>query len=198
MFIRRNTGNKKSLDDVMRSLYHDYALKDKAYNEADLRSIIEKMAQHSCADVFDNYINKASDLEKPLLEALEYIGLSLLKTPAKKYFERYWGIKAMEEGGAYKVSMVAPDSPADYAGIYPGDEILAINGHVLKNNFNEWCNFYAPDEVTLSIVSDQQKREVKIKPIAGNEYYPNFHLIKLRSTTLEQQAAYRLWCNRDF
>lgn len=198
MFIRKNTGNKKSLDDVMRTLYHDFAMKGKGYSEADFRGLVEHIADRSCADIFDNYVNKASDLEKPLFEALSYIGLGLLKTPSKKHFERYWGIKAAEEGHGYKVSIVAPGSPADNAGICAGDEIITINGHTLKSNFNDWCAFYDQEEVTLSVVADQYKRVVKVKPIAGSEYYPNFHVIKLRNANLEQQAAYRIWCNRDF
>src|SRR6185312_11390215 len=198
MFIRKHTGNKKSLDDVMRILYHDYALQGKPYTEADYRNIVEQLAGQSCADIFDNYIFKAADLEKPLFEALAYVGLGLIKTPSKKHFERNWGMKALEEGHGYKVSIVAPDSPADNAGICSGDEVIMINGHALKGNFNDWCGFYGQEEVTLTLVSDMIMREVKVKAIPGSEYYPDFHVVKLRGATLEQQAAYRLWCNRNF
>jgi predicted metalloprotease with PDZ domain len=198
MFIRKHTSNKKSLDDVMRVLYHDYALKGKPYTEADYRNIVEATAGTSCANIFDNYINTAADLEKPLFEALSYIGLGLLTSPSKKHFERYWGIKATEEHGAYKVTIVAPDSPAEAAGICAGDDITMVNGHALKGNFNDWCAFYDMDEVTVTVVSDQLRREVKVKPVHGKEFYKNFHVIKLRGASLEQQAAYRIWCNRDF
>jgi predicted metalloprotease with PDZ domain len=197
MFIRKHTSNKKSLDDVMRALYEN-AQKGKPYSEEDYRNIVEQVAGTSCADIFDNYINKAADLEKPLFEALAYIGLGLLTSPSKKYSERYWGIKTAEEHGAYKVGIVAPGSPAEAAGLCAGDDILMINGHALKGNLNDWCIFYDQEEVTLTVVSDQLKREVKIKPFPDQEFYKNFHVIKLRTATLEQQAAYRIWCNRDF
>jgi len=197
MFIRKHTGNKKSLDDVMRTLYEN-AKNGKPYSEQDYRDIVEKVAGASPSDIFDNYINKAADLAKPLHEALAYIGLGLLTSSSKKHFEKYWGMKATEEHGGYKVTIVAPDSPAEMAGICANDEVTMINGHTFKGNFNDWCTFYNQEEVTLTVVSDHIKREVKIKAITGKEFYKNFHVIKLRDANLEQQAAYRIWCNRDF
>ncbi len=202
VFIRRNSQNKKSLDDVMRVLYHEYAMKGKPYTEEDYKQIVESAAGNSFVDIFDNYINKPSDLYKPLTEALDWLGMQLYQTESKKYCERYWGMKTSEDHGnghgTVKVSAVAPDSPAAFSGIYQGDEILMINGHQLKNNFNDWCEFYSHEEVQLTVSSSQMLREVKLAHVTGKEYYPCFHVFKKRDATLEQKAAYRLWCNRDF
>ena len=69
MFIRKHTNNAKSLDDVMRVLYHDYALQGKPYSEADYKAIVEQVAGASFDDIWNNYINKAAELDKPFREA---------------------------------------------------------------------------------------------------------------------------------
>lgn len=198
MFIRKHTNNIKSLDDVMRILYHDYALKGKPYSEETYKLAVEQAAGASFDDIFNNYINKASDLEKPFREALSHIGMVLHTSPAKKFCERYWGLKVTEEASRYKVTSIAPGSPAEASGICVNDEIVTVNGHILKGNFHDWCAYYENDEVSLIVLSDQVRREVKIATMPGKEFFPNYHMTKTRSAHLEQQAAYRIWSNREY
>ena len=198
MFIRKHTGSKKSLDEVMRILYHDFAEKGKPYTEEDYKNIVEQVAGVSYDDIFYNYINKPSDLEKPFREALHFIGMVLHTSPAKRHCERHWGMKVQDEKARYKVTSIAPDSPAEKSGICVNDEIVTVNGHILKGNFHDWCSYYDNDPVSLIVLSDQVRREVKILSEPGKEFFLNYHLNKVRGTGLEQQAAYRHWCNREY
>ncbi len=198
MFIRKHSNNKKSLDDVMRSLYHDYALQGKPYSEADYKKVVEEVSGTSYADIFDNYINRPADLEKPFSEALAHIGMKLHTSPSKRHCERYWGMKVSEEASRYKVTSIAPGSPAEQSGLCVGDEIVTINGHILKANFHDWCTFYEKEEVSLIVLSDQMRREIKIGIAEDKEFFQSFHLTKTRSAHLEQKAAYRFWCNREY
>jgi len=199
MFIRKHTTNKNSLDDVMRILYHDYALKGKPYSEDTYKLVVEQAAGGASFDtIFNNYINTAADLEIPFREALNHIGMVLHTSPAKKYCERYWGLKVTEEAARYKVTSIAPGSPGEASGICVNDEIVTINGHILKANFHDWCAFYENEEVNLVVLADQVRREVKISTIPGKEFFPLYHMTKTRSANLEQQAAYRIWSNREY
>ncbi|MGP8217163.1 MAG: M61 family metallopeptidase [Bacteroidia bacterium] len=197
MFIRSHTENKKTLDDVMRALYENAKL-GKPYSEADFKKIVEEVAGTSYDDIFNNYINKAADLGKPFREALAHIGMALHTSPAKKFCERYWGLKLTEEAARFKVTSIAPESPAENSGICVGDEIVTINGHILKNNFHDWCSYYENDQVSLVVLSEQIRREVSISPMPGKEFFPLYHVTKIPHANLEQQAAYRIWCNREF
>ena len=128
MFIRAHSGDKKSLDDVMRTLYENAKI-GKPYTEEDFKKIVEEHAGTSYDNIFNNYINTAADLEKPFREALGHIGMMLHTSPAKRICERHWGMKVSEEKGLQKVSAIAPGSPAEAAGICVNDEIALINGH---------------------------------------------------------------------
>jgi predicted metalloprotease with PDZ domain len=197
-FIRSNTGNAKSLDDVMRTLYYDYAMEGKPYREADYWNIIEHTAGKSCRYIFDNYVNKAADLDTPLDESLLYIGLMMQTSPSKRHYERYYGMKVMEEDGRHKVAAVVPGSPAELAGICVNDEIHSINGHALRGNFNDWCAYYGKDQVKLSLISQSFRRYVDIKPFEEKEYFPSYFVVKKKDATPEQKEAYRAWCHHIF
>jgi predicted metalloprotease with PDZ domain len=182
----------------MRTLYHDYAMQGKPYTESDYWNIIEQTAGQSCRYIFDNYVNKAADLDTPLDEALLYIGLMMQTSPSKKHCERYWGMKVTEEDGKHRVTAVVPASPAEIAGICVNDEIHSINGHALKNNFNDWCAYYGKDQVKLSLISQSFRRYVDIKPIVEKEFFPSFFVVKIKDATLTQKEAYKAWSNRNF
>lgn len=197
-FIRSHTANTKSLDDVMRTLYHDYAMQGKPYSESDYWNIIEKIAGKSCKHIFDKYVNKAATFDEPLEKALLYIGLMMQTSPAKKHCERYYGMKVTEEDGRYKVTAVVPASPAEQAGICVNDEIDLINGHSLKGNFHDWCAYYGKDQVRLSLVSQSFRRYVNVLPVEGKEFFPSFFVVKKKDATSAQKEAYKAWSHHDF
>jgi predicted metalloprotease with PDZ domain len=198
MFIRNHTDNLKSLDDVMRTLYHDYAMQGKPYSETDYWNIIKQVAGQSCRYIFDNYVNKAADLDTPLDEALLYIGLMMQTSPSKKHCERYWGMKVTEDDDKYKVTAVVPGSPAEMAGICVHDEIVLVNEHSLKNSFHDWCSYYGKEEVKLALVSQNFRRYVSVKVNNGSEYFPSYFVVKVKNATPAQKTAYKAWCNHNF
>lgn len=73
--IRHNTGNKKSLDDVMRTLYREYYQKKKrGFTEDELRKVIEQTAGGPLHELFDYiYTTKELDYNK----YLGYAGLTI-------------------------------------------------------------------------------------------------------------------------
>lgn len=198
-FIRSHTSNTRSLDDVMRILYHDYAEKSMPYSEADYWNIIEHVAGQSCKHIFDNYVNKAASFDEPLKAALLYLGLMIQTSPAKKHCERFYGMKVMEESdNRYKVTAVIPGSPAEQAGICVNDEIHSINGHTVKGSFHDWCSYYDKDEIRLSLVSQNSRRYVYVKPTEGKEYFPSFFVVKVKDASTQQKEAYKAWSRLDF
>lgn len=65
------------------------------------------------------------------------------------------------------IEQVAPDSPAAYAGIMPGDTIVGINGNQISNtaDVRRWIQLNLGKEITMTLRSaDSSERIVKVKP----------------------------------
>jgi S1-C subfamily serine protease len=90
------------------------------------------------------------------------------------------GITTEEIRGRLFVVRVAPDSPAQKAGVKPGDIILGVNGAVPQNlaDFYRkvWALGSAGVTVPLDVLQDTDKRRVEIKSMDRSDH------LKLKST----------------
>src|SRR5947207_204029 len=71
--IRRHSHDAKSLDDVMRYLYHEFYEKNRNYTPADFQKACELMASPSLEDFFTHYVRGRDEL--PYNEILTGVGL---------------------------------------------------------------------------------------------------------------------------
>jgi serine protease Do len=103
------------------------------------------------------------DLLKPILADLREHGSS-------RASQRAWiGISCVEMDDAIRIVRVADDSPADVAGLQPGDEILRIDGIGVSRLEQLWKRLWAgasPErEVTLVIRRDGQAQTLKVQSV---------------------------------
>lgn len=202
MFIRKNSGNNNSLDDVMRYLYNEFALKNKGYSDQDYKGIVEHFANASFDNIFSNYINGIADYEPLLQEAMSYVGCGLVKTSSSKFPEHALGIKVQETAGICKVSAVFSGSVADEAGISIGDDLLVINGIQIKadasgTNFTEWCNYFGDQQINLTIASGGVSKHVSMQP-KPNNYYRVVKIQKQAQVSDEQKQNFEAWSAAKF
>jgi predicted metalloprotease with PDZ domain len=197
MIIRRNTSNAKSLDDVMRILYFDYSKKGKGYTEADYQQIVESLAGEKLDDFFRTYVYGACSYEKKLNELGGYIGMEIKSSQSKKYYEGHFGFKAHHEGHHFKVIAVYPGSPSDKAGLALNDEIIALNGYILKDDLHDWSRYFHGSRIVLTVSRMGQLVEVAMNPVAS-EYYRVYYVEKIRHPSPEQKAAFESWSRRRF
>ncbi|HRG38148.1 MAG TPA: M61 family peptidase [Bacteroidia bacterium] len=201
LFIRKNSKNQFSLDDVMVYLYEEFALKQKGYSAADYKGVVEHFANTSL-DRIVNFINKALDYTPLLEEAMDYIGCEFVKSASPHFHEHAIGIKVSEASGNCKVTAVYPSSVADVAGISVQDEIIAVNTIAVRSDhsassFTEWCNYFSDQPLLLTIASNSRIRQVKIIP-APFQFYKMGKIQKLNTATVMQKANYKLWCGYEF
>ncbi len=123
--IRHETNNRKSLDDVMRTLYQDfYQKQNRGFTEAEFRKVCEKVAGASLDEIF-HYVYTTKELD--YVKYFNYAGLNIDVTP-KQLPGAYLGIKAKLQNDSLVVSSVDWDSPAWKAGVRRGNVILDVDG----------------------------------------------------------------------
>ncbi|MCD6019773.1 MAG: hypothetical protein K0S53_2894 [Bacteroidetes bacterium] len=177
VLIMKHTNNQKGLIDVCRELYNEFGKKNKGYSEKDIIDLCEKMSGASLKTFFEKYVYGTEDFQKPLSECFSYLDIELQQTPSALICESVYGFKTVDFGNNRKVSLIAPYSPAWKAGLSVGDEILSVNGYTLKNDFNDWINYFTEDEITLTVSSNQNLKQIKlIKPSKSVSYFDVFKL----------------------
>ena len=103
------------------------------------------------------------DLLKPILE-------EMISTGRQKGGVRPWiGVNSLEEDGRLKVMRVSVDSPAERAGIVPGDIILGLAGEKVEKLPEFYQRLWAAGapgvEITLKVLKGTEVRDVKIRSI---------------------------------
>ena len=202
IFIRKNSENKYCLDDVMRHLYNEFALKGKGYSDLDYKAVVEHYASASYDNIFNNFINKAVDYQPMLHEAMQYIGCELTITPVTKFNEHALGIKVHEVNGICKVTAVYLDSIADKAGIAINDDILSINNMQIKldssgTNFTEWCNYFGNIPLTIIFATNGIVKQGVLIPQVG-KFYKSVRMEKQKSADEKLKKNFEMWSNNKF
>jgi predicted metalloprotease with PDZ domain len=160
MRIRRRTGGRRSLDDVMRLLWTRYGAPDVGFPEATaegFQAVAEEVCGEPLDDFFAAYLFGLDEL--PLDDALEVVGLRLDRSPAERRpgggtaappavaepapisatggaaatsdAVLRFGIRVEERGGRPVVAYVRHGSPAHRSGVNAGDELVALEARLL-------------------------------------------------------------------
>ena len=127
--IRHETKNRQSLDDLMRGLYQKYYKKhNRWYTPQEFQTACEKLAGRSLQHFFASYVSGTDSIDYSRF--YRYAGVELVQKPLTRAdsLEGYAGFKVSPKSNAAVVSEVLSGSPAEKAGIYVNDEILAVNG----------------------------------------------------------------------
>jgi len=177
VYIMKYTSGHKGLKNVCRILYEEYGKKQKGYSETDIISICERIAGVSLNDFFNKYVYGTDDFEFALKECFEYLDIEFLKISSSNISESKYGFKTVDFGTNKKVTLTAPFSPSWKAGLSIGDEIIAVNGYSLKNDFNEWMNYFKDEEIELMVSSNQKIKIIKLTvPLKPISYFDLFKL----------------------
>ncbi|MBA2610633.1 MAG: M61 family metallopeptidase [Bacteroidetes bacterium] len=171
--ILQATQNKKALRDVCVLLYERFGKMGIGYSEENIIELVNEVSGKDLSTFIKSYVYSPQDFETELKACFDYIGLEMLKENNHHDCEHKFGFKIMEAGVHSKVTLVAPYSPAWKSGLFAGDDILAVNNIILKDNFSHWLHYFNDkDEVTFTVNSaDQLKTIVLQKDKKGNTYF---------------------------
>jgi len=161
ILIRNRTDNEKSLDDVLRAMNADFAKQGTTYRDSlDIRLEAEKVAGGSFEDFFRDYVAGAEPL--PYQQVLALAGLELRKTEHKR---AVLGFSAeRESGGAIIVRAVDGASPAEDAGLRPGDVLVSWNGGEVPRYLGRWVRDQQAGEIVkIRIRREENERTIEFK-----------------------------------
>ena len=193
--IRRRTNNAKSLDDVMRYLYHEFYDKNRNYTPADFQKACELMAGASLEDFFARYVRGVDEL--PYNEYLSAAGLSLNTTGATEMMlapaTSYLGAVLTETNGMVTVSAVRAGSPAYEQGLNAKDQIIALDGaRVTKDLFDALVAARKPgDVIHVTLFRDDNLRTLDLK--LGSRVDVPYRIVPIPNATEQQKRLYQSW-----
>lgn len=195
--ILRTTQNKASLRDLCRLLYERFGKKKIGYTEQDVVALATEVSGQDQSAFFSDLVYSAADYEKALVPALEYLGCQLHWQTSPNAAESYYGFKYAEVNGVNKITQVVPYGPAWKAGLFAGDEILAINDIPVRNSLMQWIQYFGDSEACtiLAISSEKVKRFQLTKNEKGTLYYRVPILKVLPERSSDQIAAWNAWLN---
>lgn len=173
--LRRITNGEHSLDDVMRECWRRYGETGVGMPERGLESVAKELCGVDIDDFFERYVRGTADV--PLEQLLHDCGIRLHLRPAKD--SKDVGGKPATDNGAlapwFGANLAVADnrsvfltvhagSPAERAGVAPGDEAIALDDFKVsaKNLSTRLNEYHAGDEVTLSVFRRDELMRLKV------------------------------------
>jgi predicted metalloprotease with PDZ domain len=201
--IRRQSKNAKSLDDVMRYLYHEFYEKNRNYTPADFQKACELMAGASLEDFFARYVRGRDDQIVAYNPTLSAAGLELRQgaivlgstTVPFEAAKAFLGADLEDSGDFINVKDVRAGSPAYEQGLNAKDKIVALDGaRVNKESFEERiASRRAGDTVRITVFRNDDLRTLDIK--LGAVVDAPYRIVQAPSATAEQKRIYQSWLN---
>jgi predicted metalloprotease with PDZ domain len=186
--IRKRTGQKKNLDDLMKLLWQDY-LKDK--NSGYTKERVIAHAESLAGDLkqfFAEFLESTEEIDYD--KYLAYAGLRLRITD---YSQPTFNFDYKEENGQLVCTFVKDKGSAYQSGIMAGDEIIAMDGYKVNiTTFTKRLRFAKTGEkVKLLLCRDERilEKEITLVPSKAD----SIKIEKIANPTQQQIDFYNKW-----
>jgi predicted metalloprotease with PDZ domain len=188
LLIRDRTHGVKSFDDVLVTMWSQFGKAEIGFTETQLKQIIETVAERDLTEFYDRYIHGVEEL--PFNDYLYPFGLELEPIEANT---PYLGITVKSEHGREIIKTVASNSPAQLAGIDPGNELLAIDGFkITADKLNERLKSYQTgQQIDLTIF--HADRLLTLTVTLATPQPQHYQLRSLAQTTDRQHQLFKAW-----
>ena len=188
--IRTLSGGAKSLDDVMRYMYDEFAKKGRNYTPADYQKAAEMMAGASLEDFFDKYVRGTAEIDYDGI--LSGVGLKLNDEEVGEK-QAYLGANVGETNGQLTVRSVPAGSPAYDYGLNANDQIVAIDGNRASQSFlTSYLNEKKPgDKISFTVFRFDELRDFQVT--LGGRGRLNYSITAVENPTDEQKKLYQAY-----
>jgi predicted metalloprotease with PDZ domain len=192
--IRKRTGSRKSLDDVMRLLYQRCCNGDsQGFSEEEFRAACEATAGSSMDELLDRYAYGTEDMD--FAPYLAYAGLQFAPVDAQQNppLKGYLGISLQNLDGKPVIAGIPTGTPAYNQGLNVNDEILGIDGfRVGLETIQSRMEYKTPGAtIELLIARGDKLRTISVR--LGEKPADEFKIEKMKDAIAEQKATYESW-----
>lgn len=185
-----------SLDQVMRRLFHEFAMKGRGVGESDVQAIVEEVGGSSFRSFFRDYVHGVKEL--PFEAVLRSMGLELAKVPGKDESgsngsKPYLGILLQKQPEKVVVQNVLTGTPAAKAGLSAFDEIVAVDG--IKATPDVWDRQIGErepgSEIEITLFRHHVLRQVTVK--LGRQDAVEYKLAPVKNLSARHKKAQKAW-----
>ncbi len=188
LLIRTHTHGAKSFDRVLVTMWEQFGKAEIGFTEIQLKQIIESIADRDLTEFYDRYIHGIEEL--PFNDYLAPFGIELEPVEANT---PYLGINVKTESGKEAIKTVAANSPAQLAGIDPGDELLAIDGFkITADKLTDRLRSYQPGK-QISVTIFHADRLMIVPVILATPQPQQYHLKSIEHPSDLQRQLYTNW-----
>lgn len=181
--IRQQTGDRLSLDDVMRGLWSKWLGDGKGLGEAEWEAMAEQTTGLSLQHFFDLALRSTEEL--PLDTLLAGQGVTMLMTPSQHSADKgglftttesaesprlTWGARTASDSLGVKLTHVFDGGMAQVAGLSGGDVVVAVDGLRATDLDKSIARFSAGDEVVVHAFRRDELISTQVKlQLADND-----------------------------
>lgn len=131
LHLRATSHNEKSLDDVMRYLWHLYGKRDVGFSEDEFYDVVEHVGEMDLDPFLDRFVRGVEEL--PLVDYLALAGLHLTRSYKADTPKAWLGVKFKSSHQGVIIKNVLRDAPAEQAGLMAKDKLIAIDGVEIRD-----------------------------------------------------------------
>jgi predicted metalloprotease with PDZ domain len=200
--IRRATQDARSLDDVMRLLWQRHG-DESGVPEDGVEAAASEVAGRDLGPFFDRAIRTTEELD---YSVFSHVGLEVRFRPRESAADKGGSpprVKASESKprswlglttkGSSTVATVLEGSPAQEAGLYPDDELVALDGwRVDGAGLLSRCEEKPPGE-TVRVTIFRRDRLLEVEVVLGQRPADAAWLARVDKPTEAQRAAWQAW-----
>jgi predicted metalloprotease with PDZ domain len=191
--IRHDSGDRHSLDDVMRGLYRTYFVeKQRGFTDAEFQAACEAAAGRSLAEVF-GYASTSAPMDYD--KYFGYAGLRATVTAAPEPGATLGLETDPDPEGGLRVSGVAAGSPAARAGLKPGDRLLTLNGAPITSK--ALSDLLAVGQVGAKVSVTRAGDAQPIELSLAGRRKQDYRIERMTAPTAEQSALLADWLRKD-
>ena len=190
VLLLEKTKGVHGLDNVMKSLYEEFAKRGRGYDEKDYAKSVKELGGAFFSSLYNRLINQANSYESDIKKALGKVGLTMIKEPIDFVYS-FLGVR-VDDSKHPKILSILAGSPAEEAGLSIGYRIRSLNNINLDGNLNEWLQYFKDERFELGTTFKGNSKTFSIQLNKGLQYV-KVKIQPKKKVSPNEKKLFRMW-----